>query len=109
MIGLLLAAALTLSVTPRIAFAPATVRARVRVDVGADARALVVTLDSGEFAQQSALPIDARRGPRQTHELAPWTRVPAGDYTITVTLVDAAGRPLDRQTTTIHLVSGVPQ
>jgi hypothetical protein len=91
-----------------MAFAPATVRVRVSVDAGATARRLVVALISSEFEQQSEQPI-APSGRRQTVWLAPWLRVPAGDYTIVVAVVDGQGHITAREVTTVHIEPGLGQ
>jgi len=103
----LLTAALTVSVSPRIAFAPATVRARVSLDAGAAARRLLVALESADFSQTTELPVP---GPgRHTYWIAPWVRVPAGDYVVTAAIVDASGAITARQSTTVHIEPGVSQ
>jgi hypothetical protein len=108
MLAFVLSAALSLSVSPRIAFAPATVRARVSVDADATARRLLVVLVSGDFEQQSEIPI-APSERRQTVWLAPWVRVPTGDYTIVVAVLDTAGHITAREVTTVHIQPGLGQ
>jgi hypothetical protein len=99
MIAWFLTAALSLSVSPQMAFAPATVRARVTVDVGPTARILAVALVSSGYEQTSEIPLVPRDG-RQTVWLAPWLHVPAGDYVVAVIVTDQAGAVLARQTST---------
>lgn len=107
MIAWLVAAALTLTVTPRgFAFAPAEVRARVSVDVPAEGRTLVVALVSSDHERRSDLPITPS-DTRQTFWLEPWHRVPAGDYLVVVAVLDQAGQVLARTQTTVHVKPGL--
>lgn len=107
MIAWLIAAALSLTVTPRgFAFAPADVRARVTIDAEPTARTLIVALVSTDYEQQSEIPLWPSDR-RQTVWLEPWRRVPAGDYVIAVAVLDQAHTILARQTTAVHIQPGL--
>ena len=107
MIAWLVAAALSLTVTPpAFAFAPATVRARVSVDVPAEGRALVVALVSSDHARLSEIPITPS-DKRQTFWIEPWRRVPAGDYLVVVDVVDQARQILAHTQTTLQIKPGL--
>jgi hypothetical protein len=102
----LLLAALTLTVSPQVAFAPATVTARVRVpatDVGV---ALAVVLSSPEYFQSSSYPFTPN-GRQQTVTLPDWKRIPAGDYTVVVALVDQAGQVVVSSQQPVHIAPGL--
>jgi hypothetical protein len=107
MIAWLVAAALTLTVTPSgFAFAPAEVRARVSVDVPPAGRTLAVVLVSSDHERRSEIPI-APSDQRQTVWIEPWHRVPAGEYLIVVAVLDQAGQILARTQTAVHIKSGL--
>jgi methionine-rich copper-binding protein CopC len=108
-IGLLLTVALSVSVSPRIAFAPATVQLRVRVDADPTARRLVVALVSADHAQTSDWPIPPCDRKACSVPLPAWQRVPAGDYEIVVAVVDGQGHITAREVTTVHIEPGLGQ
>lgn len=108
MIARLLVVGLTLSVTPRVVFAPASLSARIRVDTTPASRRVIVALVSDDFAQQSDVPI-APRAATQTVWMAPWVHVPAGEYVVRAVLVDDRGRVTASDTTTVHVAPGGPR
>jgi hypothetical protein len=98
-----LVCALVLSVSPHLAFAPATVTARVRVPASDVGVALAVVLSSPEFFQSSQYPF-VPNGRQQTVTLPDWKRIPSGEYVLTVALLDRQGRivAVERQTVQIQ-------
>jgi hypothetical protein len=102
----LLLAALALSVSPHVAFAPATVTARVRVPASDVGVALAVVLSSPTFFQSSEYPF-VPNGRQQTVTLPDWRRVPAGDYTVVVALVDQAGHVVVSSQQPVHIAPGL--
>ena len=81
---------LALSVTPSYAFAPATVRVRVRLDPSADNRALEIVADSAEFYRSSLIQLEGERAPRVV--TLDFRSLPEGDYEIRGALFDSMGR-----------------
>lgn len=94
---------LRLSVMPRIATAPATVKVIAQIDRDPDNRLLVVEADSGEYFRSSAIQLDGVDAAR-SHEL--WFRgLPPGDYEITAAVEDDHGKTI-RVTTTATILGG---
>ncbi|SRR5712692_2270369 len=78
-------------VSPRIAFAPATVLVRTTVEKNEDNRAMEVVVDGGEYYRSSRVQLDGDSAPRTTTiELRD---VPGGMYVVRATLVGRDGRP----------------
>jgi hypothetical protein len=65
-------------VSPRLAFAPASVTIQVRVHPSPDDRWIDVQTDGGEFARRSQWTIE----PDRTLYRVDWRALPAGDYDI---------------------------
>ena len=113
MIAAFLAAALTVNVTPHVAFSPATIRARAQLEQLPTARTLVIFLASAEFEQRSDIPIfpcgDTCK-PTRTVWIPDWKSVPADDYVVTVIVVDQAGTELARAIAApVHIAAGLGQ
>jgi hypothetical protein len=81
--------ALSVSVTPYKAFAPATVQAFVRVARDPRNRLLRVTLDSGSFYRSSDLPLEGDHAP--TAHWVRWPSLPPGSYVVTLELFRSDG------------------
>jgi hypothetical protein len=88
---------LTLAVTPTVAFAPATVRIRARIEPSADNRLLTIVADGVEFYRSSDVPLEGDQAPK-TVELF-FKDVPGGEYEVVAVLTDATGhrRAIARQ------------
>jgi hypothetical protein len=69
---------IAISVSPRLAFAPANLSIQVRVHPSPDDRWIDVQTDGGEFARRSQWSIE----PSRTLYRVDWRDVPAGDYAI---------------------------
>src|SRR5262249_24141628 len=81
---------LTLTVSPTVAFAPATVRVRVRIQPDAGNRRLTIVADGPELYRSSEIQLDGEQAP-QTFEM--WFRdLPGSDYQVYAILTDAVGR-----------------
>jgi hypothetical protein len=80
---------LTVSVTPRISPAPATVRINVVVEPDDRNRVLVLEADSGDYYTSSSVELDGSNSGR----LQPFTFVdlPAGDYVVTAVVFRSDG------------------
>jgi hypothetical protein len=73
---------IAISVSPRLAFAPANLSIQVRVHPSPDDRWIDVQTDGGDFARRSAWSIE----PSRTLYRVDWRAVPAGDYAIVARL-----------------------
>lgn len=86
--------AIQLAVSPQIAFAPATLSIRVRVQPNEEDRWIAVTLDSADFYRSSEWTIEGDR------VLYSWQQpsVPAGEYSISAMIGHGTTiRAADRQ------------
>ncbi len=81
---------LTIAVSPAVAFAPATVRVRARIEPNADNRRLTIVADGVAFYRSSEIQIDGEQAPR-TFELA-FRDLPGGEYEVSAILTDTVGR-----------------
>jgi hypothetical protein len=81
---------LTIVVTPIVAYAPANVRVRARVESNADNRSIQIVADSTEFYRSSEIQLDGERAPRTT--VVEFRNLPSGTYNVTAVLVGSASR-----------------
>src|SRR5262249_49170777 len=82
--------ALTLAVSPAIAFAPATVKIRARIEPSADNRCLTVVADGVALYRSSEVQLDGEQAPK-TIELS-FRDMPGGEYEVYAILSDTMGR-----------------
>jgi hypothetical protein len=80
---------LTVTATPKISFAPASVRIRARIEPNASNRLLTIVADGENFYRSSEIQLDGDQAPR-VFELD-LRSVPAGDYDVVTILNDAKG------------------
>lgn len=71
---------LTLTVTPRIAHAPATLNLVLRVPPHADNRVLTVGTDGGDYVRSSGWELEGEQAHGQFH--VEWRNVPEGEYAV---------------------------
>jgi hypothetical protein len=81
---------LSLTVSPRRAFAPASVNVRVRIAPDADNRAIAISASSAQYFRSSEMPLEGDRAPR-TIELQ-FRDIPDGNYEVFATLLKGGGR-----------------
>jgi hypothetical protein len=81
---------LTIVVTPVLAYAPANVRVRAKVESNADNRSIQIVADSPEFYRSSEIQLDGERAPRTT--VVEFRNLPSGTYNVTAVLVGATSR-----------------
>jgi hypothetical protein len=79
-----------LRLTSRFAMSPATMRSLVRVAPHEDNRKLRVEVDSAAYFRASEIDLDGKNAP-PNHYFA-WSELPAGTYSIVVTVLGANGR-----------------
>ena len=89
------------SVSPRFAFAPATVVVRTTVVRDPDNRAMEVTVDGQEYYRSSFVQLDGDSAPRTTTlELRD---LPGGSYLVKATLLDRSGSAREIATQEIEI------
>jgi hypothetical protein len=76
---------LTISVSPSVALAPATVRIRAAVDASPENRAIQIVAESSGFYRSSEIPLDGAQAPRTT--IVEFRGLPGGTYTVTAVLI----------------------
>lgn len=81
-LGLLVLAhpAITLTITPRVAFAPAFVRLKIRVEPNPDNRTLIVEANAANFYRRSDVQLDGANAAPTT--FLEWPSLGAGDYEV---------------------------
>jgi len=80
---------LTLAVSPAVAFAPATVRIRARIEPSADNRFLTIVADGPDFYRSSDVQLDGEQSPKSIELL--FKDVPGGEYEVHAFLTDISG------------------
>jgi hypothetical protein len=81
---------LAMRVSPAMAFAPADLMIRARVEPDADNRAMEVVAESGDFYRSSAIQLEGDRAPRTvTFE---FRSLPPGEYEVTAVVIGMDGQ-----------------
>ena len=83
-------APLSVAVSPAQSIAPTNLTIRVHVEPAADNRALEVVAESGAYYRSSRIQLDGLDAPRTI--VIEIRNVPGGDYEVTGTLVNSAGK-----------------
>jgi hypothetical protein len=81
---------LTIAVSPAVAFAPATVRVRARIEPNADNRRLTVVADGVAHYRSSEVQLEGEHSPK-TIEMS-FRGIPGGEYEVYAILTDSVGR-----------------
>jgi hypothetical protein len=98
MLALFLSSALSLNarerlsivVSPRQSFAPASLVVRVRITPDVDNRALEVVAESGDYYRSSRIQLDDDGAPATS--LLEFRSLPGGNYDVRAVLIDSTGR-----------------
>ena len=97
---------MTLSVSPAVAFAPATLIVRAKIEADAHNRTVEIVAESPAFYRSSEIQLDGDRAPRtNTFE---FRSMPPGTYDVRATLRDSSGeaRALARSTVNVIAAGG---
>jgi hypothetical protein len=97
---------MTLSVSPAVAFAPATLIVRAKIEADAHNRTVEIVAESPAFYRSSEIQLDGDRAPRtNTFE---FRSMPPGTYDVRATLRDSNGqaRALARSTVNVIAAGG---
>ena len=80
---------ITVRVSPAVAFAPANLIVRTRIEADAQNRAVEIVAESTEFYRSSEIQLDGENAPRtSTFE---FRSLPPGTYEVTATLLGPGG------------------
>ena len=82
--------AVTITVSPAHAFAPATLRVVVRIEPDATNRSLTIVADGENFFRSSEVSLEGAQAPKIIQ--MPFPSVPGGQYEVYAVLKDASGR-----------------
>ena len=77
----------SIRVTPAVAFAPADLNIRIRVEPDANNRAMAVIADSETYYRSSTVELDGDRAPATTN--VRFRSLPPGEYEVTVSVIAA--------------------
>ena len=100
---LLAGEAMTMKVSPEVAFAPANLFVRASIEADDQNRALEVVLDSPDFYRSSLIALDGERAPRTTvFELR---SVPRGVYVVTTRLLGPSGQTRSSVRRMVNVIS----
>ena len=81
---------MTVSVSPAVAFAPATLVVRTKIEVDSRNRAVEIVAESPSFYRSSEIELDGDKAPRTTS--FEFRSLPSGTYDVKATLRDASGQ-----------------
>ena len=97
---------MSVTVSPAVAFAPATLVVRARIQADARNRAVEIVAESPSFYRSSEVQLDGNRAPRTN--VFEFRGMPPGVYDVKATLLDASGqtRSAVRQTVSIMAAGG---
>jgi hypothetical protein len=80
---------MTVTVSPAVAFAPATLVVRAKIEADARNRTVQIVAESSNFYRSSEIQLDGDRAPR-TNTIE-FRSVPSGTYEVKATLRDSTG------------------
>ena len=95
--------AITIRVSPAVAFAPANLIVRATIEADAENRAVIVTADSADFYRASEIQLDGNQAARtNTFE---FRSLPPGRYEVRATLIGSGGRPRGAVRQQVNVIS----
>jgi hypothetical protein len=94
---------LTLTVSPAVAFAPATLVVRAHIGSDSRNRAVEIVAESPEFYRSSEVQLDGDNAPvTNTFE---FRSLPSGTYEIKATLIDSGGQPRASARSSVNIIA----
>src|SRR5574342_17480 len=94
---------LAVSVSPAVAFAPATLVVRTKIEADARNRFVEIVAESPAFYRSSEIQLDGDRAPRTT--TFEFRSVPSGTYDVKATLRDASGQARASVRSTVNVIA----
>jgi len=94
---------LTLTVSPAVAFAPATLVVRARIESDARNRTFEIVAESSDFYRSSEVQLDGDSAPvTNTFE---FRSLPSGTYEIKAAVLDASGQPRASARSQVNIIA----
>ena len=94
---------LAINVSPAVAFAPATLIVRARIEADSRNRAVEIVAESQDFYRASEMTLDGDKAPMtNVFELR---SLPSGTYEIKATLLDAGGQARASVRSSVNIIS----
>ena len=94
---------MSVTVSPAVAFAPATLVVRARIESDTRNRAVEIVAESPTFYRSSEVQLDGDRAPRTN--VFEFRAVPSGTYDVKATLLDAGGQPRASVRQTVSVIA----
>ena len=94
---------MTVSVSPAVAFAPATLVVRAKIEADARNRTVEIVAESPSFYRSSEIELDGDKAPRTN--VFEFRAVPPGTYDVKATLRDASGQPRASVRSTVNIIA----
>src|SRR5262245_13822657 len=94
---------LTMTVSPAVAFAPATLVVRARIENDSRNRAFQIVAESSDFYRSSEIQLDGDNAPvSNTFE---FRSLPSGTYEIKATVLDSGGQPRAQARSSVNIIA----
>ena len=94
---------MSVTVSPAVAFAPATLVVRTRIEADARNRAVEIVAESPSFYRSSEIQLDGDRAPRTNR--FEFRSLPSGTYDVKATLLDASGQERTSVRQTVNIIA----
>jgi hypothetical protein len=93
----------TLTVSPAVAFAPATLLVRTTIEADARNRAVEIVAESPNFYRASEIELDGEHAPRTT--TFRFNSLPSGSYEVKATVRDSGGHTIASARSQVSIIS----
>jgi len=94
---------LTMTVSPAVAFAPATLVVRARIETDSRNRAFQIVAESSDFYRSSEVQLDGDNAPvTNTFE---FRSLPSGTYEIKATVLDSGGQARAQARSSVNIIA----
>ena len=94
---------LTVTVSPAVAFAPATLIVRAKIEADSRNRAVEIVAESQNFYRSSEIELDGDKAPR-TNTFR-FNSLPSGTYEVKATLLDSSGHARAYARSQVNIIS----
>jgi len=94
---------MTVTVSPAVAFAPATLVVRTQIEADARNRTVEIVAESPNFYRSSEIELDGNKAPRTTR--IEFRSLPSGNYDVKATLRDSTGQARASARSTVNIIA----